>query len=77
MREVSHINPLVSLPTPIHDLPWARRERADTNIRRAISELRALAVEDIPFTEAYEAMADAFESSLALLDVIEGSVDAG
>ena len=57
--------------TPLEFLPWQRRERADANIRRAIGELRALAVEDTPFGTQYRAMADAFESALGLLDAIE------
>lgn len=59
------------LTAPLSELPWMRREKADANTRRAISELRALAVEDTVFTEQYRAMADAFESALELLNLIE------
>lgn len=57
--------------TPLEWLPWQRRERCDANIRRAITELRALAVEDAVFGTQYRAMADAFQSALGLLDAIE------
>lgn len=67
--------PLAELRTIGLDvLPWQRRERTDANIRRAISDLRALAAEDVLFAAQYRAMADAFQSALSLLDAIE---DAG
>jgi hypothetical protein len=75
MREVSHLVPEVPLPPRrdalVNDLPWMRRERADANIRRAIGELRALAVEDSVWVPQYLALADAFESAVSLLDAIE------
>ncbi len=74
MRDLSHKD-ATELPPPmpclLNELAWARRERADANIRRAIGELRALAVEDVLFTEQYRAMADAFESALELINTIE------
>lgn len=79
MREVSHLGsaglPPRMLPqvdeAAVMDLAWARRERADANVRRAVGELRALAVEDGLWARQYLAMADAFESALQLLDAIE------
>lgn len=56
---------------PMADLSWARRERVDANIRRAIGDLRALAVEDTMFMSSYRAMADAFDACVQLLDTIE------
>ena len=58
-------------PRDMWELPWMRRERADANIRRAIGDLRALAIEDPEFMAAYRAMADAFDASVRLLDAIE------
>jgi hypothetical protein len=60
---------------PMFQLPWMRRERADSNIRHAIGELRALAVEDDRWKEQYRSLADAFESALMLLDAIENTED--
>ena len=82
MNEVRHDDPLAVMPPTmaealdepprrITELPWMRREKADANIRRAIAELRALAVEDDRFTPQYRAMADTFESALDLLNTIE------
>ena len=71
MREVHHTDPDAVMPPRMNDLPWMRRERADGNIRRAIGELRALAVEDKLWAVQYRAMADAFESAIGLLDAIE------
>ena len=55
----------------LSDLPWARRERADANIRRAIWELEALAVEDTELTRYYLALADLFNKGLRILNAIE------
>ena len=84
MRDLRHDDPLACLPPRMmeavgedkadrmfNDLPWMRRERADANIRRAIADLRKLAVEDTGFAPQYRAMADTFESALNLLNVIE------
>lgn len=80
MRELSHSDPTAFLPPPkmlehelreVSTLPWQRRERADANIRRAIGDLRALALEDTPWSQQYHAMAEAFESAVRLLDAIE------
>lgn len=82
MREISHLSPQATLPppkhvklinsyTPLTELPWMRRERCDANIRRAIGELRALAIEDSGWQVQYRSMADAFEAGLLLLNAIE------
>ena len=56
---------------PLHELPWMRRERADANIRYAVGELRALALEDPVFTRHYLLMAELFSKCLQLLNEIE------
>jgi hypothetical protein len=58
------------LAPPLRDLPWMRRQRIDSNIRRSIGELRALALEDTDFSRSYVAMAAAFEGAIELLDAI-------
>lgn len=55
----------------VNDLPWMRRERCDANIRRAINELRALALEDTDYFAHYLSMAETFEAAVKLLDAIE------
>lgn len=75
-----HLVPRIGYPRPVMaerelvavtDLPWMRRGRVDSNIRRAIGDLRALAVEDDTFASSYRAMAEAFDACVKLLDAIE------
>ena len=79
MREISHSDEWAELPARkprpgdpfLADLPWMRRERADANIRHAIGDLRALALEDPGWTRQYQTLADCFESALELINAIE------
>jgi lauroyl/myristoyl acyltransferase len=57
------------------ELPWMRRERADANIRHAIGELKALAVEDTGWAGYYRAMAETLEAAIKVLDAIEDHDD--
>lgn len=75
MRHITHTDPAANLPRPMlvdaWTLPHQRRERVDANIRRAIGDLRALALEDTVFPETYAAMARCFEAALELLNAVE------
>jgi hypothetical protein len=71
IREITHLNPAATMPAPMTDLPWMRRERIDGNLRRVVHELRQLVKEDQRWDTQYEAMADACEGALLLVNAIE------
>jgi hypothetical protein len=73
VREISHLGSATELPPPmpLRELPWMRRERIDADLRRAIHELRALVKEDSRWDVQYEALADALEGAVLLIDAIE------
>ena len=56
---------------PIYELPWVRRERADSHFRKALAEIQALIAEDPAWTRQYETLAYGIEAAISLLDLIE------
>jgi hypothetical protein len=79
IREVSHLNPQAKLPPPmtvgLRELPWMRRERIDSHLRRSMNELEALIADGDAWAPYYQSLRDGLEAGLALINGIENLVD--